>query len=118
MTRTKRGNVARKRRKKVLSRAKGFRGGFSKLFRPANQAVLHALSNAYKDRRRKKRDYRALWIMRISGALMPFSINYSKFMGGLKKEGIALDRKMLSELSIHYPVVFKEIVLLVKDGHS
>ena len=112
MSRVKRGNVARNRRKKVLKLAKGFRGSSSKLFRPAHQAVLNALTHAYKDRRLKKRDFRALWIARLNAGLDALGHSYSKFMGSLKKKNIQLNRKVLSELAIQEPVAFKRIVEL------
>ena len=116
MARVKRGNVARKRRKKVLKLAKGFQGSLSKLFRPAHQVVLHALSNSFRDRRRKKRDFRALWIARLNGALDARGLSYSKFMGSMKKKNIQLNRKVLSELAISHEGVFNEVVNQVKDA--
>lgn len=112
MARVKRGNVARKRRKKILGLAKGFRGGLSKLYRPAHQSVLHALTNATEHRRLKKRDFRALWINRISGALYSKELSYSKFMGNLAKKDVKLNRKVLSELAIHEPAIFDQLVEL------
>ncbi|NEN95098.1 MAG: 50S ribosomal protein L20, partial [Moorea sp. SIO3I7] len=85
MTRVKRGNVARKRRKKILKLAKGFRGSHSKLFRIANQQVMKALRNAYRDRRKRKRDFRRLWITRINAAARQNGISYSQLMGQMKK---------------------------------
>jgi large subunit ribosomal protein L20 len=114
MARVKRGNVARNRRKKVLKLAKGFRGSLSKLYRPAHQAVLHALSYSTRDRRSRKRDFRALWIARINGALQNFDITYSKFMGKCKAKGIELNRKVLSELAIHEAETFSNVVEFVK----
>nr|QCI08775.1 ribosomal protein L20 [Sphondylothamnion multifidum] len=100
MTRVKRGNVARKRRKKILKLAKGFRGSHSKLFRTAKQQVLKALRYAYVGRKNKKRYYRRLWIVRINAAVRLYGMNYSKFMSCLKSNKIALNRKMLSQLAI------------------
>jgi large subunit ribosomal protein L20 len=114
MARVKRGNVARKRRKKILKLAKGFRGGLSKLYRPAHQAVLHALSYSYRDRRNRRRDFRRLWIARISGALTSQNISYSRFVDSCKKKGIELNRKVLSELAINEPTVFSQVVEFVK----
>jgi large subunit ribosomal protein L20 len=114
MTRVKRGNVARKRRKKILNFAKGFRGSLSKLFRPAHQVVLHALSNSYKDRRLKKRDFRGLWIARINAALGERNLSYSKFMGNAKKQEVLLNRKVLSEIAISYPDTFDAITKVVE----
>ena len=110
--RVKRGNVARKRRKKVLEITKGFQGPLSKLYRPAHQAMLHALSHAYRDRRRKKRDFRRLWIARIGGALEQLSsgVSYSCFIGTLTKKDVQLNRKVLSELAISHPKAFKDVV--------
>jgi large subunit ribosomal protein L20 len=114
MARVKRGNVARKRRKKVLKLAKGFQGSLSKLFRPAHQVVLHALNNSYKDRRRKKRDFRALWIARLNAGLRENNMTYSKFINEATKKNIKLNRKVLSELAIQYPETFKKVVETVK----
>jgi len=110
MARVKRGNVARKRRKKVLKLTKGFRGSLSKLFRPAQQALLHALTNSYRDRRRKKRTFRTLWIARVNAALDRVGISYSKFTGDLKKNNIEVNRKMLSELAIRHPDALEAII--------
>nr|YP_009396421.1 ribosomal protein L20 [Polysiphonia scopulorum]ARW65607.1 ribosomal protein L20 [Polysiphonia scopulorum] len=100
MTRIKRGNVARKRRKKVLKLAKGFRGSHSKLFRTAKQQVLKALKYSYIGRKNKKRYYRRLWIVRINAAVRSYNISYSQFIYLLKKENIALNRKILSQLAL------------------
>jgi len=100
MTRVKRGNVARRRRKKILKLAKGFRGSHSKLFCTAKQQVLKALRYSYIGRKNKKRYYRKLWIIRINAAVQEYQINYSQFIYHLKKSGIALNRKMLSQLAI------------------
>ena len=110
MARVKRGNVARKRRKKILKLAKGYRGSHSKLFRTANQQVMKALRNAYRDRRKRKRDFRRLWITRINAAVRLHGMSYSKFMNALKKSDIELNRKMLSQLAAVDPDCFKEIV--------
>ena len=110
MARVKRGNISRKRHKKVLKLTKGFQGALSKLYRPAHQALLHALTNATRDRRRKKRDFRKLWIARINAALTPHSLSYSRFIDGLKKKNVQLNRKMISELAISDPEVFKALV--------
>jgi large subunit ribosomal protein L20 len=110
MTRVKRGNVLRKKHKKILKLAKGFQGSMSKLYRPAKQAVLHALSNSYRDRRRKKRDFRSLWIVRINAGLIAHGISYSKFTGECKKRNIRINRKMLSEIALFHPDSFSEIV--------
>ena len=114
MSRTKRGNVARKRRKKILNRTKGFFGGLSKLFRPAHQVYLHAMINNYRDRRRKKRDFRKLWIARINGALTYEGLSYSNFMGQLKKNNVEINRKMLAHLAYDQPEIFSQVVADVK----
>jgi large subunit ribosomal protein L20 len=114
MTRVKRGNVARKRRKKVLKLAKGFMGSHSKLFRNANQQVMKALRYAYADRRKKKRDFRRLWIARINAAVRAQGLSYSQFMGLLKHTDIQLNRKMLSQLAILDTAAFNQIVDLAR----
>jgi large subunit ribosomal protein L20 len=116
MARVKRGNVARKRRNKILKLAKGFRGGHSKLFRTANQRVMKALTNAYRDRRRRKRDFRRLWIARINAAARIHGISYSRLIGALKKADIQINRKMLSQMAILDPNSFKAVVDLAKNA--
>ena len=108
--RVKRGFKARRRRKKILKLAKGFRGGRSKLFRTAADAVDKALMYAYRDRRVRKRDFRRLWITRINAAARINNISYSKFMHGLKLANVELDRKVLAELAISDPAGFSQIV--------
>ncbi len=116
MTRVKRGNVARKRRKKVLKLAKGFRGSHSRLFRTANQQVMKALRNAYRDRRKRKRDFRRLWITRINAAARMQGISYSQLTGQLKKANIELNRKMLAQLAIMDPQAFEKVVEMAKTA--
>tara|TARA_Y100001968_G_scaffold48252_1_gene38561 strand:+ start:178 stop:525 length:348 start_codon:yes stop_codon:yes gene_type:complete len=111
MARVKRGNVARKRRNKILRLAKGFRGGNGTLFRTANQRVMKALCNAYRDRRRRKRDFRRLWISRINAAARLNGLSYSKFIGGLKKADIRINRKMLALLAVSDPKTFTNIAV-------
>jgi large subunit ribosomal protein L20 len=113
--RVKRGFKARKRRKKVLKLAKGFRGGRSKLFRTATDAVDKALMYAYRDRRVRKRDFRRLWIARINAATRMNNLSYSKFIHGLKLAGVELDRKVLAELAISDPSGFSQIVGLASE---
>jgi len=113
--RVKRGFKARKRRKKVLKLAKGFRGGRSKLFRTAADAVDKALMYAYRDRRVRKRDFRRLWIARINAATRMNNLSYSKFVHGLKLAGIELDRKVLAELAISDPSGFTQIAKLASE---
>ena len=107
--RVKRGFKARHRRNKVLKLAKGFRGGRSKLYRTAADAVDKALMYAYRDRRTKKRDFRKLWIARINAAARMNDLSYSKFMHGLKLAGIELDRKVLADLAVVDPAGFSQI---------
>ena len=107
--RVKRGFKARKRRKKVLKLAKGFRGGHSKLFRTAADTVDRALMYAYRDRRTRKRDFRRLWIVRINAGARLNGLSYSKLISGLKKADIALDRKVLAELAVSDPACFSQI---------
>lgn len=110
MTRVKRGNVARKRRNKILRLARGFRGSNGGLFRTANQRVMKALCNAYRDRRRRKRDFRRLWIARINAAARQNQTTYSRLIGGMKKADIRLNRKMLAQLAIADPGAFTTVV--------
>jgi len=106
MARVKGALSTRKRRKKILKLAKGYRGHKSKNFRVANQAVMKSLVYAYIGRKQKKRDFRRLWITRISAAAKMNNINYSQLMNGLKKSGIEINRKMLSEIAIHDAAAF------------
>lgn len=108
--RVKRGTVAKRKHKKVLKLAKGFRGGRSKLLKQAKEATVHAGSDAYRGRKEKKRQMRSLWITRLSGALTEYNISYSQFMGKLKKQKIDLNRKTLSEIARQEPKSFEQIV--------
>ncbi|MFO7832121.1 MAG: 50S ribosomal protein L20 [Desulfuromonadaceae bacterium] len=110
MPRVKRGFKARRRRNKVLKLAKGYRGARGKLFRSATEAVDRGLSYAYRDRRTKKRDFRALWIARINAAARMEGLSYSRLVHGLKQSDIALDRKILAEIAVTDPAGFREIV--------
>lgn len=110
MARVKGAKITRQRHKKILKLAKGYRGGKSKLFRTANQAVMKSLVYAYKGRRLKKRDMRQLWITRISAAARMNGISYSRFMNGLKKAGITMNRKMLAEIAVSDMDGFKQLV--------
>jgi large subunit ribosomal protein L20 len=110
MTRVKRGNVAKKRRKKILKSAKGFRGTHSKLFRTSKQQVLKALKYSYIGRKNKKRLFRKLWICRINAASRMNNLNYSQFINLLKKSSISLNRKMLSQIAILDPICFQDII--------
>ena len=108
--RVKNGTIRRKRVKKILKRAKGFRGRRSEIYRIAKEAVMKALSYEYRDRKQRKRHFRRLWIMRINAAVRQYGLSYSKFMNAIKKAGIKIDRKMLSELAIRDKEGFKAIV--------
>ena len=114
MVRVKRGNVARKRRKKILKLAKGFRGSHLKLFRTANQQVMKALVYSYKGRKQKKRLFRRLWIVRINAAVRQQQLTYSRFISLLKKNNIALNRKMLAQLAILDEATFKKLIEKIK----
>lgn len=110
MARVKRAMRSRARHKKTLKLAKGYFGGKSKLFRIANQAVMKSLVYAYRDRKAKKRDFRKLWIARINAASRINGMSYSRFMDGLKKSGIALNRKVLADMAVNDPAAFAQLV--------
>ena len=118
MPRVTRGFKARRRRNRVLKLAKGFRGGRHKLYRTATEAVDRALVYAYRDRRTKKRDFRRLWITRISAAAKMNGTSYSKLMGGLNKAGVDLDRKVLSNMAILDPNAFSEVVKIAAEANA
>ena len=110
MARVKKAMNARKKHKKVLKLAKGYRGSRSKLYRPANEFVMKALKHAYVGRKLKKRDFRKLWIQRINAATRANGMSYSRFMNGLKLAGVEVNRKMLSEMAINDPQGFAKLV--------
>ena len=114
MARVKGAMMTRKRRKKILKLAKGYWGAKSTHYKMANQAVMKSLTYAYVGRRLKKRDFRRLWITRISAAAKMNGINYSRFMNGLKKAGVDLNRKMLAEMACNDAAAFKALVDLAK----
>jgi large subunit ribosomal protein L20 len=114
MPRVKRGFKARQRRNKVLKLAKGYRGARSKLFRSATEAVDRALKYAYRDRKVRKRDFRALWITRINAASRLNGLAYSKLIHGLKQANVQIDRKVLADLAVSDPNAFTEIAGLAK----
>ena len=116
MARVKGALNTRKHHKKVLKLAKGFRGSESKQYRVANQAVMRSMQNAYIGRKRRKRDFRRLWITRISAACKMNGMNYSTFMNGLKKSGIEMNRKMISELAISDPKAFSALCETAKNA--
>jgi large subunit ribosomal protein L20 len=113
MTRVKRGNVLRKKHKKVLKMTKGFRGAASLLFRTANQQNMKALRYSYMNRRKKKRDFRRVWIARVNAAVRRYGMNYSEFIYSMKNSSIQLNRKVLAQLSICDPDAFLDFVLTI-----
>ena len=115
MTRAKTSSIHHKRSKRVLKDVKGFIGARSKLFRTAKDARRRALQNSYKDRKRKKRDFRSLWIIRISAAARLSDISYSRFIGGLKAANIEINRKMLADIAVKDINTFNKIVEKVKE---
>jgi large subunit ribosomal protein L20 len=115
MARVKRGVAARKRHKKILELASGFSGTHSRLFRPANEAVMHSLAYQYRDRRKRKGDFRKLWIARINAASRQAGIPYSRFIAGLGRSGVELSRKQISELAVHDPAAFARLVEVVRE---
>lgn len=114
MARVKRGTTGRKRHKRILKQAKGYYGAKSKLFKPANQAVMKSLDYAYTGRKHRKREFRKLWISRINAAARLNGMNYSTFINGLKKAEIEINRKVLSEMAIHDPSGFTQLVEIAK----
>ena len=116
MPRVKRGNVRRAKRKKLLSRAKGFYQTKSKLYRSAKESVDTALKYAFVGRRRKKRDFRRLWVMRINAAARAHGLTYGQFMAGLKAAGNTLDRKSLSELAVSSPASFGRLAKIAAEA--
>ncbi len=114
MARVKRGVTSHARHKKVLKAAKGYHGRRKNTIRIAKQAVEKANQYAYRDRKRRKRTFRALWIQRLNAAVRPFGLNYSRFIAGLGKAGVLVDRKILSDLAIREPAAFEAIVTKAK----
>jgi large subunit ribosomal protein L20 len=116
MSRVRKAVKSRERRKKVLKLASGYRGGRGRLLRTAKETVDRALKFAYRDRRVRKRDFRSLWIMRINAAAREHGLSYSRFMDGLKKANVTLDRKSLAELAISNVDAFAQLAQLAKQG--
>src|SRR4029078_13141157 len=114
MARVKRGVTARAKHKKVLAKAKGYYGARSRVFRVANQAVIKAAQYAYRDRRQRRREFRALWIIRINAAARELGLTYSIFMNGLKKAAISIDRKVLADIAVHDRTAFAALAAEVK----
>ncbi|MGE1061305.1 50S ribosomal protein L20 [Megasphaera paucivorans] len=115
MARIKVGVTAHRRHKKILKLAKGYRGTRSRLFKKANESVMKALSYARRDRRAKKREFRKLWIARINAATRANGISYSRFICGLTKAGVAVNRKMLADLAVHDAAAFTKLVEVAKQ---
>ena len=118
MTRVKGGSVAKNRRRKVLKAAKGYFGSKHRLFKTAQEQTFHSGVYAYRDRKANKRNFRKLWITRINAACRENNISYSKFIGGLEKAGIVINRKMLSEVAIDNPKYFAELVKMAENANN
>ena len=118
MARVKRGVTAGRRHKKVLSKAKGYYNARRKVYRAAKQAVIKAGQYAYRDRRQKKREFRALWIARINAAARLYGLSYSKLINGLNKAGLEVDRKVLADLAVTDPAAFTALVKVAGDASS
>ena len=114
--RTTKGSARRKAKRRLFNKAKGFRGGRSKLLRTVKETLIRAGAFAYRDRKVRKRDFRRLWITRLNAACREHGLRYSEFIFGLKKAGIELDRKVLSEMAIHEPAEFASVVEQVKSA--
>lgn len=118
MTRVKRGVTARARHKKILKMTKGHYGARHRLYKTANESLIHALLYAYRDRRRRKRDFRRLWITRINAASRQHDMSYSRFMHGLKEANVKLDRKILADLAVNDAQAFSAVVDVAKNAIS
>ncbi len=116
--RVTRGNVLRKRHKKILKLAKGFKGARSRIFKVANTAVMKKLKYQYRDRRNLKRNMRRLWIVRINAAVRQYGLSYSRFMNSLKKSDVVINRKMLADLAVNEPEAFSIIVETAKSAKA
>jgi len=116
MARVKRSLNSKKKHKKVLKLAKGYYGAKSKLYRPANEAVMRALRSSYAGRKQKKRDFRKLWITRINAATRMNDMSYSRFINGLKKANVEIDRKMLADLAMNDEAAFTKLVEVAKNA--
>lgn len=118
MARVKRGTISIKRRRNVLRHTKGFRWGRKSKERAAREALLHAWSHAFKDRKRKKREFRALWQIRVNAAARKEGLSYSRLIAALKKAGVALDRKILAALALEEPAAFQTLLERAKNAHA
>ncbi len=116
MARVKRGVHGRKSRRTVMNRAKGFRGAHSRRYKVANESVMHALRYSYRDRRRRKGDFRKLWITRINAAARKDGLSYSRFINGLKRADVEVDRKVLADLAVRDPSAFRALVGIAKQA--
>lgn len=116
MARVKNGAATKARRKKILKEAKGYFGSKHRLFKTAKEQVMHSYVYAYRDRRQKKREFRKLWIVRINAACRENEISYSRFINGLSKAGVTVNRKMLAEIAIDSPKAFSDLVVIAKDA--
>lgn len=116
MARVKRGTTVRRRHKKILKLARGFKGAKSRTFKLANQYVVRALARAYRDRRQRKRDFRRLWIARINAAARINGVSYSRLINGLRKAGVTVNRKVLADLAARDDGAFKELVARAKES--
>ncbi len=116
MPRTKRGTVARKRRKKILKLARGYYGAKSKLFKMANQQVMRSMQYAYRDRKQRKRDFRKLWIARINAAARADGMSYSRFISGLKKADVQINRKVLADMAVRDKAAFSQLVEVARQN--
>ena len=118
MSRVKRGVTARARHKKIIKMAKGYHSAKHALFKSANEAVMHALAYAYRDRRNRKRDFHRLWIQRINAAARQNGMSYSQFMAGLKAAGVEVNRKMLAEMAVSDSGAFSSLVALARESQA
>lgn len=118
MSRVKTSTARKKRKKKILKHARGYFGGRSKLYRPAKNAVEKGWQHAYRDRRRKKRDFRRLWITRINAAARQHDLSYSRFIGGLKSADVRLNRKVLADIAVREPDAFAELARIASESGS
>jgi large subunit ribosomal protein L20 len=116
MSRVKRGVAAHKKHKKLLAEAEGRRGAKHRLVRPAREAAIHALSYAYRDRRARKQQFRALWIARINAASRESGVSYSRLMGALRQAGVQLDRKVLADMAVRDPKIFRHYAELARES--
>jgi len=118
MARVRRAKASKKKHKKILELAKGYRGSKNRLFRRANEQVIHSLSYAYRDRRQRRRDFRKLWIIRINAAARQNGMSYSKFMNGLKGANVEIDRKVLADMAVNDAQGFSSLVEIAKSQVS